>query len=121
MEKHKQDCIFCKIVNGEIPCNKIHENIDFLAFLDINPVAEGHTVIIPKKHFDTLLDVEKEYSLAFIKFLQDVGKVLIKKYVSNGFNIALNNGESAGQVVNHVHFHMLPRKTGDNKRGIFIG
>jgi len=121
MEKHEHDCIFCKIVNGEISCDKIYENDNFLAFLDIKPIAEGHTLLIPKKHFKSILDVEKEYSAEFLEFIMKVGKILLDKYLSDGFNLSLNNGESAGQVVNHVHFHILPRKIDDNKRGISIG
>ncbi len=120
MEKNKSECVFCKIVKGEIPCHKIWEDENFLAFLDIEPAGEGHTLVIPKKHFRTLLDVEKEYSSKFIKFLQKVGKILIEKYKSDGFNIVLNNGKSAGQVVEHVHFHILPRKQGDGKKGFIL-
>lgn len=115
------NCIFCKIVSGEIPANIVYEDEDFLGFLDINPVAEGHTLFISKKHFDNLLDVDEEFGEKFIFGLQKVGKELMRKYDSDGFNIVLNNGESAGQVVKHVHFHLLPRKKGDNKKGIFIG
>lgn len=117
------ECIFCKIVNGEISLGKgkIWEDEDFLAFLDINPVGEGHTLLIPKKHFGTLIDIDGEISLNYIKALQEVGKILMEKYNSTGFNIVLNNGKDAGQVVEHVHFHLLPRKEGDGKKGIFIG
>lgn len=116
-----EDCIFCKIVWGEIPCDKIYEDENFIAFPDANPVEEGHTLVIPKKHFDNLLMVDGDSKKNFIEALQKVGRILIKKYNSTGFNLVLNNGEDAGQVVKHVHFHLLPRKKGDNKRGIFIG
>jgi len=116
-----RDCIFCKIVKGEIPCEKIWEDEDFIAFADVHPIAEGHTLVIPKKHFEKLTDVEEEIAQKYIMALQNVSNVLMEKYNSDGFNIVLNNGKSAGQVVPHVHFHMLPRKEGDNKKGIFIG
>ena len=116
-----EDCIFCKIVKGEIPSEKIYEDEDFLAFADIKPAEEGHTLLISKKHFNTLSEVDKEVGSKFIEVIQNVGKSLMNKYNSTGFNITLNNGRAAGQVVGHVHFHLLPRREGDNKRGIFLG
>jgi len=115
-----EDCVFCKIVKGEIPSEKIWEDDEFLAILDVKPVGEGHTLIIPKKHFSNLLSLDGDVSCNYIQALQEVGKVLMNRYNSDGFNLVLNNGKSAGQVVGHVHFHLLPRKEGDNKRGVFI-
>ncbi len=115
------DCVFCKIVRGEIPSKKIWEDEKFLAILDVNPVGEGHTIVIPKKHFSNLLDLDSEISLNYISALQKTARILMKKYKASGFNIVLNNGRVAGQVVGHVHFHLLPRREGDNLRGIFIG
>ena len=108
-----EDCIFCKIVKGEIPCEKIWEDKDFLAFLDVHPFAEGHTLVIPKKHFEKLKDVDGETSKKYIEALDNVGGILMEKYSSDGFNVVLNNGKSAGQIVGHVHFHLLPRKEND--------
>ncbi len=116
-----EDCIFCKISRGEIPADKIYEDEKFVAFPDIKPVGEGHTLVIPKKHFKTLMDLDEDTSCEYFKILQKVGKILMEKYNADGFNVVLNNGKAAGQIVNHVHFHLLPRKGGDNKRGIFIG
>jgi histidine triad (HIT) family protein len=116
-----RDCVFCKIVHGEIPGHKVWEDDEFLAFLDSNPVSEGHTLLIPKKHFDELVDLDFESSSKYLDAVKKLGKLLMSKYDSTGFNVALNNGSAAGQVVNHVHFHLLPRKEGDNKKGIFIG
>ena len=116
-----RDCIFCKIISGGIPCDKVFEDENFLAFLDIQPVGEGHTLVIPKKHFEKVSDLDKKYSSLYLDFLKKVSNLLAKKYNSDGFNIVLNNGESAGQVVKHVHFHILPRKIGDKKRGLFLG
>lgn len=115
------DCIFCKIAKGEIPCHKVWEDENFLAMLDINPVGEGHTLVMPKKHFDDLMSLDKNLSSKYVEAIQKVVRILMEKYKGEGFNIVLNNGEVAGQVVKHVHFHILPRKKGDNKRGIFIG
>ncbi len=116
-----EDCVFCKIASGKIPTNKIYEDDDFIAFADIKPVGEGHTLIVPKKHFDSLMSLEEEISKKYISAIKKIAKLLIKKYNADGFNLVLNNGRVAGQLVGHVHFHLLPRKKGDKKRGIFIG
>jgi len=115
------ECIFCKIVKGEISAEKIYEDEEFMAILDINPVGEGHTLVMPKKHFDDLMSLDNNISSKYVEVIQKVVRILIGKYDADGFNVVLNNGEVAGQVVKHVHFHILPRKKGDNKRGIFIG
>jgi histidine triad (HIT) family protein len=112
------ECIFCKIVKGEIDSVKIWEDEDFFTFLDANPAREGHTLIIPKEHFNSLMDLDEETSEKCISAIKKVGKILMKKYNSDGFNVVLNNGESAGQIVNHAHFHILPRKEGDKKKGL---
>lgn len=116
-----EDCIFCKIVKGKMKIEKIYENDNFMAFPDAHPIGEGHTLIIPKKHFETLMDLNKDISQKCIFSIKEVTKILMKKHKADGFNIVLNNGKSAGQVVKHVHFHLLPRKDGDKMRGIFIG
>jgi histidine triad (HIT) family protein len=115
------DCTFCNIAKGIIKSDKIYDDKDFFAFLDIRPAGEGHTLIIPKKHFETIIDLNENISKKYISAIKKVGKILMERYNADGFNILMNNGKSAGQVVNHVHFHLLPRKEGDNKRGIFIG
>ena len=115
------DCIFCKIAKGEIPSTKVWEDENFIAFADANPVEEGHTLVIPKKHFDSLLDLDEETSGKFLNAVGETAKILVEKHKADGFNLLLNNGKAAGQVMGHVHFHLLPRKEGDNKRGIFIG
>ena len=115
------DCIFCKIASGEIPSAKVWEDSQFISFSDIKPVGEGHTLVIPKKHFYTLMDLDENISAKYITAIKKTGKILMEKYNADGFNSVLNNGESAGQIVNHVHFHLLPRKKGDKMRGIFIG
>ncbi|MBU2616475.1 MAG: HIT family protein [Nanoarchaeota archaeon] len=115
------DCIFCKIANKEIPSEIVWENDNFLAFADIKPIEEGHTLVIPKKHFDTLPDLEEEISKDYLDVIKKIAKILIDKYNADGFNIVLNNGKSAGQIVNHVHFHIIPRKEGDNKKGLTLG
>lgn len=104
------DCIFCKIAKGEIPCEKVWESESFLAFADAHPMVKGHTLVISKKHFGKLTDVKGAVSEKYISAIQEVGKLLMKKHDCKGFNALVNNGKSAGQFVPHVHFHVLPRK-----------
>jgi histidine triad (HIT) family protein len=115
------DCIFCKIVSGEIPSTKIWEDENFFAFLDAHPVTEGHTLVIPKKHFGNLQELTDDVLEKYLSAIKKVADLIMKKYNAEGFNLSLNNGKVAGQVVGHVHFHIIPRKTGDGKRGIYIG
>ena len=111
-----EDCIFCKIAKGEISSeNFIYEDEDFVAFLDVNPKTEGHTLVIPKNHFNTFMDLDEDTSCKYLEVIKKVGKILMEKYNASAFNVFLNNGKEAGQVVDHVHFHLLPRKEGDGK------
>ena len=108
-----ENCIFCKIIKGEIPAEKIFENEEILAFLDINPVNPGHSLVIPKKHFENLVETPPEIACHMIKAAQKIGAVLNHSIEADGFNLSLNNGRSAGQVVSHVHLHVMPRFEGD--------
>jgi len=105
------DCVFCKIVKGEIPCDKVYEDKVAVAFLDINPSTRGHTLVVPKKHFDHLTDMPKKDLCTFMESVQKVAKG-VEAY-GEGLNMLLNNGHVAGQLVPHVHFHLVPRRTGD--------
>ena len=98
-------CIFCKIVEGEIPCNKVLENDDFLAFHDINPKAPIHILIIPKKHVEKFQDVTPELMAKITPFIQEVAKKL--ELDQRGYRLIVNNGEDGGQEVMHLHFHIL--------------
>jgi len=91
-----EDCIFCKIVGREIPGQKerIWEDDDFIFIKDINPVGEGHSLLITKKHFETLLDLDKDISYKYIEAIKKAGKILMKKYKGEGFNLVLNNGKN---------------------------
>jgi histidine triad (HIT) family protein len=100
---------------------RIYENDNFLSFPDANPVGEGHSLIISKKHFDMLLDLPNTLGSELLDCIKGTALRLINECKAEGFNIMLNNGEVAGQIIKHVHFHILPRKKGDKKRGIFIG
>ncbi|MFH1722840.1 MAG: HIT family protein [Candidatus Altiarchaeota archaeon] len=107
------DCIFCKIIKGDIPGRIIAENDEYMAFLDIQPVALGHSLVVPKKHYKDLLEFERKKGGGLFAFIQEVSSRVIKATGSEGFNVWMNNGRSAGQLVNHLHFHIIPRKGGD--------
>jgi len=109
----ENDCIFCKIVNGEIPCSKVYEDEKILAFLDISPVNKGHTLVVPKKHYKTLLDMPDNLLADLIKVTKKISKAVIKAARTDGFNIGQNNGKTAGQLVPHFHLHIIPRKEDD--------
>ena len=105
------NCIFCKIVKGEINHNKVYEDKDTIAFLDISPVNKGHTLVIPKKHYELITDIPENELNAVIQTVQKIAKAINK--ISEGFNIFQNNKTTAGQLVPHVHFHVIPRFKGD--------
>ncbi len=107
------DCIFCKIVKGEIPSRKVYESESSLAFLDINPVARGHTVVIPKKHYQNMLDISEGALKPFFSDLKKVSAKLKEKLDADGFNLLQNNFRAAGQLVDHFHFHVIPRRKND--------
>lgn len=102
-------CIFCKIISGELPCHKIWEDEDYLAFLDIRPLTPGHTLLIPKKHFQDLLSMNAQFLQTALAKTQMIAKFLITKLEAKGMSILQSNGREAGQVVDHIHFHLIPR------------
>ena len=104
--------VFCKIVNGDIPCYKVYEDDYVLAFLDISQVTKGHTLVIPKKHYDNFLAVPKELMHRVMDVAQRIGQVQIKFLNAKGVNILTNCYEAAGQTVNHFHVHVIPRYEG---------
>lgn len=108
----KNDCVFCAIAAGEIPSFKIYEDDFVLAFLDINPFSEGHTLVIPKEHYKGLLDVPSDVLAVLLERVQKVSSHIAKALACDGFNILQNNGAAAGQTVNHIHFHIVPRMEG---------
>ena len=107
------DCIFCKIIKGEIPCHKVYEDSEFLAFLDISPVKPGHTLVIPKEHFENFSETSNEVLAKMMAVIDKVSKAIIKAADAKGFNLMLNNGKVAGQIIDHTHFHIIPRYDGD--------
>jgi len=108
------NCLFCKIIKGEIPCYKIYEDEYTLAFLDIAKDVDGHTLVIPKKHFNNTLDCDEET----LNHVMHTIKLISNHYVNNcgfsGINLINNNGTSAEQAINHLHFHIIPRLDNDN-------
>lgn len=106
-------CVFCKIVNGDIPSFKIYENDYVICFLDINASSKGHTLIVPKKHFDNIFDIDEEYSTEIMKAIKVVTNKLKEKLHVENVNIINNSGELAGQTVMHIHFHVIPRYKND--------
>lgn len=110
------DCVFCKMVAGEIPVAKIYEDDAVLAFLDIGPLSDGHTLVIPKQHFDKLHDCPGEILSDIGRCLGKIAKAVTEAMDADGYNILCNNGRAAGQVVNHLHFHIICRNAGD---GVF--
>lgn len=109
----EKDCIFCKIIKGENPANKVYEDKEFLAFLDIKPISKGHTLVIPKVHCKNILDFPKAEETDLIEFIKKVSTAIVKATNADGFNLGMNNGGAAGQVVHHAHFHIIPRFNND--------
>jgi histidine triad (HIT) family protein len=107
------DCIFCKIANKEIAAKIIYKNNGAIAFLDINPHAPAHTVLIPKKHFETILDLDGDNILQLFSALKEVTALIKKAINPDGFTIGINHGRVAGQVINHLHIHIMPRFLND--------
>lgn len=102
-------CVFCKIIAVELPCHKIWEDEDYLAFLDIRPLTPGHTLVIPKKHFHDLMTVDEKYLQTALERVRFIAKSLMTKLEAKGMNIHQSNGKEAGQVIDHIHFHLIPR------------
>ena len=110
------DCIFCKMAAGQVPIVKIYEDDAVLAFLDIGPVSDGHTLVIPKQHFEKLHDCPAELLGRVSSRLGKIAGAVAAAMNSDGYNLLCNNGRAAGQLIEHVHFHIIPRNAGD---GVF--
>lgn len=103
------NCIFCKIINGEIPCYKVYEDEKVLAFLDISQASKGHTLIVPKTHFANMLECDEETVAYMYKIANKLGNKIVNSLGAKGMNILTNINEVAGQTVKHFHIHLLPR------------
>lgn len=110
----KNDCVFCAIAAGEIPSFKVYEDDLALAYLDINPFSRGHVLVIPKAHSQGLLDTDDDTLAAVIVRVRRIAAHVREKLGCDGFHVLQNNGEAAGQTVRHVHFHIVPRWSGDS-------
>lgn len=110
------DCIFCKIIKGEIPAVKVYENDKVVAFLDIHPINPGHTLVVPKEHFENLLDGGDEILKEVMLTIRQVAWAITKAFDLKGFNVEQNNGRVAGQVIPHLHWHIIPRFPDDGLR-----
>lgn len=110
------DCVFCKIVSGLIPSARVYENENVLAFLDIGPIAKGHLLVIPKQHFTSVDSCDPKVLASVAMVLPEIAKALKDAVNVKDYNILCNNGKLAGQVVEHLHFHIIPRTLGDEIR-----
>ena len=108
------ECIFCKIAKGEIPATKLYEDGNVVSFLDISPAAKGHALVISKKHYHTLLDVPHGELKELVEAVQKVAAAIMSTLPGvEGFNVLQSNQEAAGQVIPHLHFHIIPRSSND--------
>lgn len=111
------DCIFCKIADGEIPSHKVYEDEQVLAFLDVGPLSDGHTLIIPKVHYETVDQMTGDAGAACGRIIPRLSRAVREATGVSAWNVLQNNGRQAHQAVNHVHFHIIP-KTGTGGLGI---
>lgn len=114
----KNECIFCKMARKEISVQFTAESNNFFSILDAHPKAPGHTLVIPKKHYVTILDIPNKLAEEMLQLIKKIGGDILEKKQGDGFNIIMNNLSPAGQVVMHVHIHIIPRKEGDGLRMI---
>ncbi|MBD8003792.1 HIT family protein [Bacillus norwichensis] len=103
------NCIFCKIVNGELPSAKIFENEDILAFLDISQITKGHTLVIPKVHKEDIFEMDEETAAKLFSAVPQIAHAIKDQFGAKGMNLLNNNGSFAGQEVFHYHMHLIPR------------
>ncbi len=111
-----EECVFCKIVDGKIPSAKVYEDNKVISFLDILPANKGHCLVVPKKHAQNLIDMDEDDLIATMKAAKKVARALSLSFGNGSFNIVMNNGKEAGQVVNHAHIHLIPRFQKDRLR-----
>lgn len=109
-----ENCIFCKIIAGEIPCIKLYEDEHVLSFLDIGPISDGHTLVIPKEHVEWMDQANPETIARLARCLPVLAGAVKSAMGAEGYNVLNNNGQAAGQAVGHLHFHIIPRRQGDN-------
>lgn len=110
----KDDCIFCKIANGDIPSATLYEDEEFRVILDLQPAAKGHALILPKDHYANLYEIDEEVAARAFKLAKKMVMKMTEVLGCDGYNIVQNNGEAAGQTVFHFHMHLIPRYKDDN-------
>jgi len=114
------DCIFCKIIEKEIPSKILYENNETIAFLDNFPISQGHTIVIPKKHYTNLEDIPINILYEIMGTVKKVSNLIYKNLKNDGYNILQNNYKAAGQIINHFHIHIIPRSIADGKFKLII-
>ncbi len=107
------DCIFCKIIKGEIPCHRVYEDEDIVAFLDAFPANSGHTLVLPKAHYKDLSQLPESLLFKVMKVVKQLTPAITRALGAEGINLFLNDGRAAGQIVDHLHLHILPRSSND--------
>lgn len=110
----KENCIFCKIINGDIPSRKLYEDDNFIVIMDVRPVSKGHALIILKEHYANIFELPEELCAEAMKLAKNMATKMTAALNAEGFNIVQNNGEAAGQTVFHFHMHLIPRYAGDS-------
>ncbi|MCE5335928.1 MAG: HIT family protein [Desulfobacteraceae bacterium] len=103
------DCIFCQIIKGELPCAKVYEDDRIISFLDINPVNAGHTLVLPKTHYGTIFEMPEQEYMACTIACRKIAMAVFRGTSAAGLNLLQNNFRPAGQLIDHVHFHLIPR------------
>ena len=111
----KDDCIFCKIANGEIPSRTLYEDEKFRVILDLSPATRGHALIMPKDHASNLYELPEESAGAVMVLAKKLAAAMNERLQCDGLNLVQNNGEAAGQTVSHFHLHMIPRYVNDGQ------
>jgi histidine triad (HIT) family protein len=117
--KKNESCLFCKIANGTIPCYKVYEDNDVIAFLDIAPATRGHTLVVPKEHFVDMANAPKDVIDKAFEVAQLIAQAEISQLGASGVNVISNIGESAGQSIRHFHIHVIPRYDNDGLKLAF--
>ena len=111
----KEDCIFCKIANGEIPSKALFEDEMFKVILDLGPATKGHALVLPKNHYENLFELPEETAADAMKLAKKMATKMKENLQADGFNLVQNNGEVAGQTVQHFHVHLIPRYKEDGQ------
>lgn len=113
-----EECLFCKIVMGEIPSDKVYEDSEVIAFLDINPRNPGHTLVVPKKHYETIMEMPENEAAELFKTVKKMAVAVKRGMKADGISIGQSNERAAGQVIPHVHFHVIPRFLSEGPPGL---